>query len=81
MACHLGRQQENVESIRFISEQHVLAQSVPANGSGPEGRATRVLSHLGMRTRPGTRVGPAPARVPLTTFSLDLELPVAPRRG
>lgn len=33
VACHLGRQQENVESIRFISEQQVLAQSVPTSGN------------------------------------------------
>lgn len=53
------------------------AQSGPANGSRHGGRATWALSHLGVRTRPGAWMGPAPAQVPLPAFSRDLGLPVA----
>lgn len=66
-----------MESIRLISEQHVLAQSAPANGSRRGGRATWTLSHLGVRTCPGAWWDqPRPRHLSLT-FLLGLELPVA----
>ena len=62
-----------MESIRFISETHVLAQPEPTDGSRHGGCATQLQVTLSGNVSWHM----SPTQVPLPTFPLGLELPVA----